>query len=353
MTIVKKIVKGKPYYYYEDWKNGKSVTTYIGDITNNREAFVKHLENIYKTAGILSEDNYWFEEYTQNPLTLRTLRIMKSLYQVLRDNIPSQKEIETELFIRYVHTTTALEGCTLDLVETRNILSESELTPNNKPFRDAQAVFNYKAAKRYIDNYHGDINEKFVLQLHRLIMNNVEEDVVPGEYRKTDKRGIHGVNHPTWTEIRGEIDKLLTWYHKKKEENLHPIELACRLHCRFEEIHPFHDGNGRVGRALFDYMLRSEGYATIFIPIVEKPDYITALRAANTKPGRKNNYIPIIDFTIGRMTETFIHIFKKSGMAQSFKSEEFKQFVIQLIPEDIFEYFLKILDDYQEPLKLD
>ena len=348
MTIVSKVIRGKTYYYYEDWKNGKSVTTYIGDMANNPEALTKHLENLYKIAGIFSDDKYWFDEYTQNPLTLRILKLTKSLYQALRSNIHIS-EIETDLFVRYVHTTTALEGCTLDLAETRNLLSESELTPNNKPFRDAQAVFNYKAVKRYIDNYHGDVNEKFVLQLHRLIMNNLDEGTV-AEYRKTGKRGIPGVNHPTWTEIPGEMNKLITWFHEKKDEYLHPIELACRFHCRFEEIHPFHDGNGRVGRALLDYMLRNEGYATIFIPIAEKPNYITALRAANTRPGKKNNYVPIIDFTIDRMTETFIHIFKKSGMVQTFKSAEFKQFAIGLLPvsEEIFEHFIETLDKYQE-----
>jgi fido (protein-threonine AMPylation protein) len=338
---VHKVINGKTYDYYEDWRNGKNITTYIG----KKEAFIKHLVNIYKKVGIFFDDNYWFDEYSQNPLTLETLKMVKSLYQVLRNNIPIS-EIETELFIRYVHTTTALEGCTLDLVETKNLLSDSELTPDNKPFQDSQAVLNYKAVKRYIDNYHGQVNEKFVFQLHRLIMNSLGDIV--GEYRKTDKRGIPGVNHPTWSQIPVEMDKLLTWYHKKKEENLHPIELACRLHCRFEEIHPFHDGNGRVGRALLDYMLRSEGYATIFVPIVEKPDYITALRASNTKPGKKNNYVPIIDFTIGRMLDTFLYIFVKSGMAQTLKSEEFKQFASKLVPENIVSYFIKILENYQE-----
>ena len=88
-------------------------------------------------------------------------------------------------------------------------------------------------------------------------------------------------------------------------------------------------------------MLRNEGYATIFIPIAERPNYITALRAANTRPGKKNNYVPIIGFTIDRMTETFIHIFKKS---------EFKQFAIGLLPvsEEIFEHFIETLDKYQQ-----
>src|SRR5215471_10219961 len=126
VTIVSKIIRGRTYYYYEDWRNGKSVTTYIGDMANNPEALIKHLENLYKTAGIFSDDKYWFEEYTQNPLTLRILKMTKSLYQMLRSNIPIS-EIETDLFVRYVHTTTALEGCTLDLTETRNLLSESEL----------------------------------------------------------------------------------------------------------------------------------------------------------------------------------------------------------------------------------
>ena len=52
----------------------------------------------------------------------------------------------------------------------------------------------------------------------------------------------------------------------KKDAELHPIRNSARFHQRFEEIHPFDDGNGRTGRAILDVMLKREGYPMIFIP---------------------------------------------------------------------------------------
>ena len=128
-------------------------------------------------------------------------------------------------------------------------------------------------------DYHGEITEKFIKKLHILIMTNLREG--PGGKFRTTDRGIPGVNHPPWGEVPERLEELLQWYNDKKESNLHPLELASRFHQGFEEIHPFHDGNGRTGRAILDYMLRSNDYPTIYIPTKQQHHYHIALRMGN------------------------------------------------------------------------
>ena len=63
--------------------------------------------------------------------------------------------------------------------------------------------------------------------------------------------------------VEKEMKELVDWL--KKEKSIHPIQKAALLHGKFEKIHPFDDGNGRVGRFLINVLLISEGYAPLII----------------------------------------------------------------------------------------
>ena len=326
--------------------------TYIGRadlISNpmsNLEAFLKHLIHLYKENNLLKQDNYYFEDYPAKQDRVDLLRYIKTLYEFLKKNMPELPTIESELFVKYVHSTTSIEGVTLDLRETQNMLSEAELTPDSKPFRDSQATLNYKSVKRYTDNYHGEINEKFIKQLHILIMNNLHEGPL-GQYREID-RGVPGINHSRWQDISKDINQLLIWYNGSNESHLHPVELASKFHQRFEEIHPFHDGNGRTGRAILDYMLKINGFPMIYIPIKQQYDYQSALRAGNTTPKRSPNYVPLIDFIINRLQATFTYITAKTRFYQVIQSNEFQNFLISQSSEETVNQLLEGLRIYHE-----
>ena len=58
---------------------------------------------------------------------------------------------------------------------------------------------------------------------------------------------------------------------------MHPIELAARTHCKFEKIHPFGDGNGRIGRLIIAYLLRKANYPLLIIEYKKRKSYYHAL----------------------------------------------------------------------------
>ncbi len=61
----------------------------------------------------------------------------------------------------------------------------------------------------------------------------------------------------------------------------HPLEWASDLHAEFESIHPFIDGNGRVGRFLLSILTMKNGYCPVIIPPIRRAEYIAALQKAN------------------------------------------------------------------------
>ena len=70
------------------------------------------------------------------------------------------------------------------------------------------------------------------------------------------------------------VPKRVGLWHKK----IHPVELAARAHYRFEKIHPFGDGNGRIGRLIINYILWYNGYPMIIIENKRRRQYYKALQ---------------------------------------------------------------------------
>ena len=73
------------------------------------------------------------------------------------------------------------------------------------------------------------------------------------------------------------LKELVSWYNKNKNK-YHPIVLACVVHNQFETIHPFQDGNGRVGRLLLNYMLLKNNYPPINISLEDRAEYYASLQ---------------------------------------------------------------------------
>lgn len=203
-------------------------------------------------------------------------------------------DLSYEAFISlFTYDSTNIEGNTFTLQETAQLLFEG-ITPR-KSIREINEIINHKEAFDYILKTKSEINKRFILKLHKLVTKNTLKKEIKdqvGIYR-TVQIFIRGVEWlPTKTEeVSSEMTKLLSWYTKNKNK-LHPLTLAAYFHVTFEMIHPFADGNGRVGRLLMNFTLRKNGFPMINIPHKMKHKYYASLEKAQVK----GNLKPFIDF---------------------------------------------------------
>jgi len=131
-------------------------------------------------------------------------------------------------------------------------------------------------------NYKEDITKEFILDLHRLVVaNTLREDLVSqiGRYR-TVQVFVGRSIPPKPSEVPNKMASLSRWYSINKKR-LHPLVLASYFHTEFEKIHPFVDGNGRVGRLLMNFILRKNKYPMINIPQKRKFRYYEVLQNAH------------------------------------------------------------------------
>lgn len=111
-------------------------------------------------------------------------------------------------------------------------------------------------------------------------------EILPGEYKKqpnnvrTASGEIFRFADPADVPIR--MGELVAWLRDALEKTeLHPIEIASKLHHDFVLIHPFGDGNGRTARILVNYVLMRSGYLPLVVPTQQKDRYLAALRRAD------------------------------------------------------------------------
>jgi len=134
------------------------------------------------------------------------------------------------------------------LEEVREIEGDRETTPVTD--RARREVLNYFAGLRFIERNTGlnPINHDAILNLHRIIATGVMDQGTSGRYRTIRVR-VGPYVPPNPEDVSGLMRELLAWWNGASGE-LSPIVSSAILHYRFEAIHPFADGNGRMGRAL-------------------------------------------------------------------------------------------------------
>ncbi len=177
-----------------------------------------------------------------------------------------------------VYNSNAIENSTLTLEETEKILLQIDLDR----FVAEREIFEAKNLARVVEYIDAkakevELSPAVILFLHQILLAHIRDEVA-GRFRAGDewvRVGSHIGADPK--DIEGKIAAMLAEYHASAHE--HIVKRIARLHLAFESIHPFVDGNGRIGRALNNYALVREGYVPINIAFVDRADYYSAFRA--------------------------------------------------------------------------
>ena len=169
---------------------------------------------------------------------------------------------------RSAHSSTAIEGNPLTLEEVRALEEGREVA--SVADRAHREVLNYFAGLRFIERTTAlnPIDHDAILNLHRIIATGVMDQGTSGRYRTIRVR-VGPYIPPSPEDVSGLMRELLAWWNEASG-TLSPILTSAILHYRFEAIHPFADGNGRVGRALALWELYRRGFDTHHIFSVDE-----------------------------------------------------------------------------------
>ena len=217
----------------------------------------------------------YINEKTYTRILAKKLRLeqhrplSEGIVEKLRDNME----------IAYTYNTNAIEGNTLSLGETRMIIREG-LTVRGKSLIEHLEAKNHPQAITYIENIiNNQLEEPNIREIHNILFSGLCEN--PGNYRNTQVY-IEGTDYcpPPAFEVPRLVEELVDWLNGNPEE-LRPIELAAVFHHKLVAIHPFDDGNGRVGRLLMNLLLIQKGYPLTVIKTVDKQKYYDCLHKAD------------------------------------------------------------------------
>ena len=219
------------------------------------------------------------------------LKHSKSCGNILQ-TILQNPDIYDELILQITYNTNRIEGSTLTKAETADILFENK-TIRNKKLTEQLEAKNHQTALEYLLAYLAEnkkIDEELILKLHGTLMSGIRDDA--GFYRHHPVR-IVGSNVPTANYLRvPNLMKKLTKKIAQKEKDF--IGQVAEIHSEFEQIHPFSDGNGRVGRLIMIAMVLRKNITPPIILQKNRRPYFKYLREAQLK----RNFSPLKEFIL-------------------------------------------------------
>jgi len=201
----------------------------------------------------------------------------KNVMRTILDN----PDIRDQFILKLTYHSNRIEGSTLTEPDTAAILFDDVALPNKSLTEQLEAK-NHQTALKYLFDAivkKEKIDEILVLKLHAILMNGVRSDA--GVYRDHAVR-ITGIHLPTanYLSIPRLISKVMAQITLKSKDI---IAEAAGVHSQFEQIHPFSDGNGRIGRLLMNAMLLGANCAPAIIRQEQKQLYYTYLYKAQMK----------------------------------------------------------------------
>jgi len=208
----------------------------------------------------------------------KRIQILKKEYDVLRKDKESLLIMIDEVeIVESVYNSNAIENSTLTLKETEKILLEMEVS-RDVSLREVFEAKNLARVTEYMRGKAGqqELTKEFILLLHQMLISNIN-DSIAGRFRnKGEYVRVGSYIAPAPEHVERMFDESLSLYHSDLES--HVVDKIAKFHLDFERIHPFIDGNGRIGRVIMNYQFLQSGFPGLIIRNKEKKYYYQAFK---------------------------------------------------------------------------
>ncbi len=328
--IRKKVIKGREYYYFEytinTTKKRFHFTRYIGlEIPPNIKEKIK--EYFSEIHLLLVDDVSQEAKKYFPPEGIKTIEKWRTEYTCIQHEL---YETEMNLFrtlftILFVLNSNRAEGSQVTRDEIEKIIKR-KIKPKtliDKEIIGSLEAFNFATSKKM------HWTTAAIKRIHELLMKDLQSEIA-GKYKKRNNvvgdpsRG-NIVTTTAWQEVPFAMKKLIAWFEESKKKTIYPPILALEFHWRFEAIHPFQDGNGRIGRILLNAYLIEKGFMPVIYFSQNHKAYCNAL--AKAREGKK---MPLATHFINSVKKTYSSVeeYKKEGIIRG-GSPAVKQWEIQ------------------------
>ena len=197
----------------------------------------------------------------------------------------------------FTYDTNAIEGSLVEVKEVNDIL-QNKGWPKDKSKDEIAETYGVSDAVDYIRTADEHLSLKLIKKLHQIVFKNSKP--FAGKFRAKGAEvvvadGNGNVIHrgaPS-EQIDTLLKELVRWYNQNQKE-CQPLVLAAVIHNQFEVIHPFQDGNGRVGRLLLNNILLKHKLPPLNIELKNRTQYYAALRIYE----KDNNIRPTLDLML-------------------------------------------------------
>jgi Fic family protein len=270
MALVRTVVRGNREYHY-------LVQTYRweGAVHRKEEYLGATLPGNLKRRKEALEREVWGLTWFQ------VFGHIRDGYRAHRRSLPEyalQKELE-QFVVEFTYDTNRIEGSTLTFRETADLLTDG-VSPRSKPMRDIREAQLHAELLRRLIAHPEPIGLPHLLAWHKYVFGETKPTIA-GRIREFDVR-IGRSRHipPPALEVRPMLVELLRRT-QRRVKSRHPVERAATFHFEFEHVHPFGDGNGRLGRLAMNLLLLRDGFPMINIRYGKRAGYYHALERSS------------------------------------------------------------------------
>ena len=278
----------KKYYLAHSFRVGgnvRKVRVYLGADLSSEELNLKRKRAEAELKERLKESQAVGDPFI-TALSLSDLKKLETLEARGEVRVLHLSDLDWVKFKEaFTYDTNAIEGSLVEAKEVGDILRKRRW-PDDRSKEDISETYGVAEAVDYIRGTEEHVSLKLIKELHKIVFKNSKpfagkfreksvEVAVANAYGNVVHRGAPS------QQVERLLKELIRWYNQNKKR-YPPIVLAAVVHNQFENIHPFQDGNGRVGRLLLNNVLLKHNLPPLNIEMRNRTQYYAALQAYET-----------------------------------------------------------------------